>query len=538
MTTAQQEPDRLLELAATNLGVIEHLGLVFGKGMTVITGETGAGKTLLLTALSLLIGGRTDTTMIGARGDEAIVEGRFMVHGEELVLGRVIPRDGRSRAYVNGRLATAATLAEFGQGLVELHGQHGHTALTATSAQRGALDRFAGIDLAPLVDARMELRSLLEELGTVGGDERERLRQLQLYQFQVDEIDGVQLVSGSEDIELREREERLAGATSYREHAALTAELLGTDGAADDALAQALSVVEGNEMFEPLAARIRDAGAVLADIAGEARGLGESIESDPEQLALVQERRRQLTDLRRKYGDTLEDVLDYRAEMAERVAELQDHERRAATLETLIEQARVVTSAAEAKVGEARRTAAPDLAERVSMFVRELALPSAELSCEVGEDPGDDVEFLVSMNAGAPLLPLAKIASGGELARTMLALRMVLSADPATMVFDEVDAGVGGAAAQAVGAALGRLGLDRQVLVVTHLAQVAAYADNQVTVVKEDDGTMVSVSASHLDSDARIVELSRMLSGSPHSHSAREHAAELLRDAASQRALL
>jgi len=312
-------------------------------------------------------------------------------------------------------------------------------------------------------------------------------------------------------------------------------ELLGVDGPADDAIAQVLVALEGQEPFSALAERVRDTSAELADMVTEARRLGETIESDPEQLELVQERRRRLTDVRRKYGDTLEDVMDYRSEMAERVAELEDHERRAAALEELIERARVTTAAAEALVGKARRKAAPALAQRVTEAVRGLALPNATLRCDVGDDPGDAVELMVSMNAGEPLHPLSKVASGGELARTMLALRLVLSADPATMVFDEVDAGVGGSAAQSVGAALGRLGLKRQVLVVTHLAQVAAYADHQVTVVKQDDGNVVSVSASNLDTNARIVELSRMLSGSPHSQSAREHAAELLNHAASQR---
>lgn len=533
MSAVEAQPDQLLELAATNLGVIDHLGLVFGPGMTAITGETGAGKTLVLTALDLLTGGRAESSMVGPHGDEAVVEGRFLLEGEELVLQRVVPRDGRSRAYVNGRLATAATLAEHGGRLVELHGQHGHTALTTVAAQRAALDLYGRVDLAPLIDARLQERQLVAELAELGGDERERVRQVELYRFQVDEIDAAAIVSPDEDDELRRLEEMLAGASDHRDTAHRIASLLGADGPADDALSASLQAVGHGEVFTDLAMRLRDVAAELADIASEARRLSETIEADPARLDEIQQRRRLLTELRRKYGDTLEDVLEYRGETAARLAELEDHDRRAHEIEAQLTEARDQIVKAAARIGKARRKAAPKLAAEVTANVRELALPNASVECTVGDDPGDDVSILVSMNAGTALQPLAKVASGGELARTMLALRLVLSSDPATMVFDEVDAGVGGSAAQAVGSALGRLGRERQVLVVTHLAQVAAFADNQVTVVKQDDGSMVSVTASALDGEARVVELSRMLSGSPDSDAARRHATELLEAAAS-----
>ncbi len=528
------EQNQLVELAATNLGVIQQLSLVFGPGMTAITGETGAGKTLVVTALDLLIGGRADGALVGPHGDEAVVEGRFLIDGEELVLQRVVPRDSRSRAYVNGRLATAATLAEHGERLVELHGQHGQTALTTVSAQRGALDLYGGIDLAPLVAARLHERDLQEQLVALGGDERARIREIQLARYQVEEIDAAGIESPDEDTRLQVLELSLAGATTHREQIALGVELLSADGPADAAISEVLAAVANSEPLTDLAARVRDLSAELNDVASEFRAAEERVEADPERLAEVQERRRQLTDLRRKYGDTLADVLAYRDETAARLEILEDHERLAGEIDGLLGEAKAATAKVAAKVGKARRKAAPALAAEVETHVRELALSNAQLECRVGEGPGDDVEFAVSMNLGAPLQPLARIASGGELARTMLAMRLVLSADPATMVFDEVDAGVGGAAAQAVGAALGRLGSTRQVLVVTHLAQVAAHADNQVVVAKSDDGSMVSVTATALDPEARIVELSRMLSGSPDSSSARDHAAELV-DAAARR---
>ncbi len=525
------EPDRLIELAATNLGVIGHLGLVFGPGMTAITGETGAGKTLLLTALDLLMGGRADASVVGPHGDEAVVEARFLFDGDELVLQRVVPKDGRSRAYVNGRLATAANLSEYATQLVELHGQHGHTALTAASAQRNALDRFGDIDLSGLVQARLAEQSIVEQIEALGGDSRARLRELELLRFQVEEIEAAGIVSADEDDLLRQEEELLGGASGHQAAIALAAERLGSDGPADTALSEVLAALEGREVFGSVESRVRDIAAVLADVAAEARDLSEQIDDDPQRLAEVQERRRTLTGLRRKYGETLEEVLSYFAECGQRVEELENRDLLAEELEAAREVAKAATAEAARVVGAARRAAAPKLAKAVQKHVRTLALPNAQVECAVGEDPGDHVVFGVSMNKGAPVQPLARIASGGELARTMLALRLVLSADPATMVFDEVDAGVGGAAAQAVGAALAELGEQRQVLVVTHLAQVAAHADNHITVVKDDKAKMVSVSASVIDHEARVVELSRMLSGSPGSQSAQEHAAELLASA-------
>lgn len=523
--------DQLLEVAVTNLGVIEQLSLVFGRGMTAITGETGAGKTLVLTALDLLMGGRAETSMVGPHGDEAVVEGRFLRNGEELVLRRVVPRAGRSRAYVDGRLATAATLAEHGGALIELHGQHGHTALVRTAAQRDALDQHAGIDLEPLREAQAAERSLCEQRDTLGGDQRERLRELELLRFQADEIDRAGVVDAAEDDRLRETELVLADATGHLDVAHAVATGLGADGPVANALAEALVAVEGRQPFTEWSARLADLDATVADLAAEARSFVDNVEADPEQLAELQERRRVLSDLRRRFGDTLADVLAYRADLGERIAQLEHHDQLAAEIDDRILEAQAHTARLGRSVGRARRKAAPGLAGQVLQHLRELALPDAQFEIEVGADPGDQVAISVSMNRGTPLQPLARIASGGELARTMLALRLVLSAAPGTMVFDEVDAGIGGSVAHSLGAALGRLGRERQVLVVTHLAQVAAFADQQVRVEKVQGPEMVQVSAATLDSAERVIELSRMLSGQPDSQRAREHAAELLEEA-------
>jgi len=541
----------LVELAVRDLGVIAELRLLLGEGMTVVTGEAGAGKTMVVDAIELLVGGRADPMLVRTGAEEAWVEGRFVrppgADGdlpEEVVLARAIPRSGRSRAYVDGRLATVSELAAIGARLVDLHGQHAHQSLLHPAAQREALDRFAGVDLARLRAARVAVRDLLEELERLGGDERTRAREIDLLRYQVDEIEAAAIEGPDEDERLEAEEDQLADAAAHREAAAAAVTALSGDGggaldeavSAGDALGVALAAVAGRRPFAAAEERLRAVAAEVADIAAEIRGAGEAIEDDPERLEAVRERRQLLRELRRKYGETLADVIAEGERLRARLAELEGYEKRAAELDAELARARAEEAAAAAEVAAARRAAAPELAARIQENLAELAMPKARVEVEVrGDDPGDDVEILLAANPGAPPLPLAKVASGGELARTMLALRLVLTEAPPTLVFDEVDAGIGGQAAVAVGRALARLGRQHQVLVVTHLPQVAAYADAQVRVAKHtDDATTVSEVAV-LDHEERVVELSRMLSGQPDSDAARRHAAELLATAAGER---
>jgi DNA repair protein RecN (Recombination protein N) len=540
----------LVELAVRDLGVIAELRLLLGEGMTVVTGETGAGKTMVVDAIELLVGGRADPMLVRTGAEEAWVEGRFVRPPggdgdlpEEVVLARAIPRSGRSRAYVDGRLATVSELAAIGARLVDLHGQHAHQSLLHPAAQREALDRFAGVDLARLRAARVAVRDLLDELERLGGDERTRAREIDLLRYQVDEIEAAAIEGPDEDERLEAEEDQLADAAAHREAAAAAVTALSGDGgaldeavSASDALGVALAAVAGRRPFAAAEERLRAVAAEVADIAAEIRGAGEAIEDDPERLEVVRERRQLLRELRRKYGETLADVIAEGERLRARLAELEGYEKRAAELDAELARARAEEAAAAAEVAAARRAAAPELAARIQENLAELAMPKARVEVEVrGDDPGDDVEILLAANPGAPPLPLAKVASGGELARTMLALRLVLTEAPPTLVFDEVDAGIGGQAAVAVGRALARLGRQHQVLVVTHLPQVAAYADAQVRVAKHtDDATTVSEVAV-LDHEERVVELSRMLSGQPDSDAARRHAAELLATAAGER---
>ena len=530
----------LAELAVRNLGVIERASLVLGAGMTALTGETGAGKTLVVQAVQLLVGGRADPAMVRAGATEAVVEGRFVnPDGSEGVLRRVIPAAGRSRAYMDGTMASAPELAELGAGLIDLHGQHQHQSLLRPRTQREALDRWGGVDLHPLAAAREELRALAENLAVLGGDARARAQEIDLLRYQVDEIAAAQLEDLDELERIAEREDLLADATSHlgEGHAARHA-LAGDDGVIDK-LGSALAALGGRKAFAPLSERLGAVAAELDDTVAQLRSVLETIEDDPGALADVRARHQLLRELTRKYGDTLAEVMSFGARAAERLSQLERHEELAIELESgIIAAQRHMDSEAQA-VAAARRAAAPGLAAAVTEHLASLALPGGTLDVGVsGGPPSDSVELRFSANRGVPPGPLSKVASGGELARVMLALRLVLTAGPPTLVFDEVDAGIGGETAVAVGQALASLTKNHQVLVVTHLPQVAAFAHHHVAVRKTDDGATVASDLVAVTGTERVSELARMLAGQPHWASGRQHASELLDNAAAKRPAL
>ena len=521
----------LSELRVCNLGVIEEVTLVFGPGMTAVTGETGAGKTLVVTAIDLLVGGKADTSMVRPGAVEAVIEGRFDHDDSEHVVRRIIPAKGRSRAYIDGNLATLAELSQFGAGLVDLHGQHDHQSLLTGAVQRQALDRFGRIDLEPLRAARQRVIDLEARRSELGGDPRDRAREIDLLRFQVDELAAAGLTDPAEDDQLREEADLLSDASGLRDAATVALAVIAEDGGAVDAVGRAIAALDDRVPLAPIVARLRETQAELDDLAREVRTFAETIENDPERLAAIGERRRTLQDLRRKYGDSLVEVIAWRDDATRRLAELEGHDELAAALDAELGEARSALARVEAEVAAARATAAPVLAKAVAAHLPDLALPKARLEVAVAGVAGRDVTFQFAANPGMGLQPLAKVASGGELARAMLALRLVLTQGPPVLVFDEVDAGIGGAAAVAVGRSLATLGAGHQVLVVTHLAQVASWADAHVVVDKVVDGDSTTTVLAVVADDDRITELARMLSGSPDSATARQHAQELLESA-------
>jgi DNA repair protein RecN (Recombination protein N) len=542
----------LVELRVSHLGVIEDQTVALGPGLIAVTGETGAGKTLLVDAISLLVGAPADPSLVAPGEDEARVEGRFVLDpaqagdlapggADELVLARAIPASGRSRAYRDGRMVPASQLAEIGGRLVDLHGQHAHQSLLSPAAQRSIFDRAAGVDTEAVAAARRRARQLARQLDALGGDPQERARRLDLLRYQLAEIERAGIDDPDEDERLADEEEVLADAAGLADAARVAWEGLSGDGGVADRLGTVLAVTNHRRPLGDLHQRLLALQGELADLAGEARRVAETTEADPERLAAIGERRRLLGELRRKYGPALSDVRAYRERLETEIDELAGHDRRHAAVAGEHREAQAALTAALVAAHDQRRSTAPTLATAIEAELRTLALPRSRFVIEIGENPVEEsVTWMFSANPGQPPAPLGRVASGGELARVMLAARLVLGPaggddGPPTLVFDEVDAGIGGESAYAVGRALAALGSRYQVLVVTHLAQVAAFADQHLHVSKmvvEVGGRETTVAAAaEVGGPQRVVELARMLSGRPGSDSARRHAEELLRTA-------
>lgn len=535
----------LVELAVRDLGVVEHTSLTLEPGMTALTGETGAGKTMIVEAISLLLGGRSDPGRVRPGASEAVVEGRFHLSsadgdddGEgdrELVVRRVVPSSGRSRCYLNGSLATAAELADATAQLVELHGQHAQQDLLRPKAQRDALDSGSGIDTTAYVEARRRVRDLLAQREELGGDERARAREIDLLRYQLDELEAADLRDADEEIALVEREDLLGDAMSHRDASASAVALIADDEAAADLVARAAAAIDKHRPFAGEAERLRNVAAELNDIGAELRDRAEGIDTDPAALDDIRARRHLLVELRRKYGEQLCEVIEYQRTVADQLSELEGREATMARIDSEIAAAEANQQREAQRLLAARVAAAPKLAAAVQRHLVEVGLANATLQIDISGDAGQHVEFLLSANTSMPPRPLSKVASGGELSRVMLALHLVLAATASTLVFDEVDAGIGGATATSVGRSLARLSRAHQVIVVTHLPQVAAFADQQIVVTKSDRRSVTTSAAVTLDDDERVIELSRMLSGTPESDAANAHAAELLSTAAADR---
>ncbi|MDQ3627355.1 MAG: DNA repair protein RecN [Actinomycetota bacterium] len=565
------------EIRLRDLGVIDEAVLELGPGFTVITGETGAGKTMVVTALGLLRGVRADSGLVRHGSDRCRVEARVGIGAhpdvrrrvdeaggevdadDELVVARTVSVEGRSRAYVGGAGVPAATLASVGDQLVAVHGQSDQHRLLRPAAQRAALDRFAGRVVSDLLGdyrpAYDRWRAVGVLLGELVARARERAREVQRLRFGLEEI---QVVSPQPDEEgqLRLEEDRLANAESLRTatgqaHACLSGGAeLGADAASLTSTARAL--LEAERDHDPTVAELADRAAELSyqlvDLGTDLATYSTAVESDPVRLAAVQERRAALSGLIRRYGSDLDTVLAWSQDAHQQLLELEGADERIESLRLEREELTASLLQRAAALSQARRQAAGDLSTQVSSELTELAMPHARIVVSVGgprplteEHLGphgaDEVEMLLAANAGAQERPLAKGASGGELSRVMLALEVVLADTAATptFVFDEVDAGIGGRAAIEVGRRLARLAQQAQVIAVTHLPQVAAFADHHHRVVKTDDGAVTTSGVIRLHGASRVEELSRMLAGVEESGAAQAHAREMLDLAASER---
>ena len=553
----------LTELVVEGLGVIERTELVLSGGCSALTGETGAGKTLVVAALGLLVGGKADRSLVRSGTPEARVEGRFCVRrdrevvrmleengaahfdGEDgdldLVLSRTVSADGRGRVRINGRMAAAGTLAELAPHLVEIAGQHEHVRIGSTTMQRRLLDNYAGgscealaAEVAREVKATAHADAMLERLSAA---ERARETELDALRADIGEIESAAIGSGETE-RLKAEAMRLEHAESIASATTKTMEWLRGDGGVEELLARSArtldAVKELDPELAPLGGRLDGALYEVADVAADVAA--RSAAPDPDGLELVRERLALLARLHRRYGGSDAAVLDHLRAARARVEQL---EGAGDVVERWVrerdDRARAALESAT-RLSAARADAAARLSDDIHALLGELALPDARLEVRLEPRPLHEggleaVGFFVAVNPGEEAKPLGKVASGGELARIALALHLVTAgAGTSTMVFDEVDAGVGGRAAQAVGRCLSELAKrsGAQVIVVTHLPQVTAFADTHLKVTKTRSRGRTTAVVERVDGEARVAELSRMLAGLPDSASARGHAQELL----------
>jgi DNA repair protein RecN (Recombination protein N) len=612
----------LEEVRITALGVIDDAVLELSPGFTVVTGETGVGKTMVVTGLGLMFGGRADPARVRPGSDRATVEGHLRVDpagwvaqqvseagGEldddgTLIVSRSVSAEGRSRAFAGGRSVPVSLLTYLADDLVAVHGQADQQQLLRAGRQRAALDRFAGPDLARVAAdyhrAYQRHREIRAELAELTSRARERAQEAEDLRRGLAEIEQLEPVEG-EDTELRAEEDRLANADALHTAASTAHDaLLGdpSSGSYDlpdavgllGAATQALEAAAGHDaVLAGLAARLSEAAYLVSDVGAELASYVQSVEADPARLAAVQQRRAELTRLIRSYGyatapvaavppapepdgaagaesapapgqpapgqpapgqpvespgSDLTTVLAWAKQAASRLSELDGADDRIAGLAAEAEQLAATVGDLAGQLTALRKAAANRFATEVTAELVVLAMPHAAVTVavlpqdEFGPHGADDVEIRLAAHPGAPALPLAKGASGGELSRVMLAIEVVFAgADPVpTFVFDEVDAGVGGKAAVEIGRRLARLARLAQVIVVTHLPQVAAFADTHLVVRKADDGSVTRSGITRLDDAGRVTELSRMLAGLEDSAFGRAHAGELLTAAAAERA--
>ncbi|MFI5067247.1 MAG: DNA repair protein RecN, partial [Streptosporangiales bacterium] len=589
----------LEEVRITALGVIDDAVLELSPGFTVVTGETGAGKTMVVTGLGLMFGGRADPARVRPGSERATVEGRLRVDpagkvaqqvieaggeldddGATLLLSRSVSAEGRSRAYAGGHSVPVSLLTYLADDLVAVHGQADQQQLLRAGRQREALDRFAGPGLSAVAAdyqrAYQRHREVQAELAELTSQARQRIAEAEDLRRGLAEIERVEPADG-EDTELRAEEDRLANADALHSAASAAHDALLGDASSGSydlpdavgllgAASQALEAVAGHDpVLAGLASRLSEASYLVSDVGAELASYLQSVEADPARLAVVQQRRADLTRLIRSYGSPvpggpaagdggeqpgraagsgLGAVLAWAKQAASRLGELDGADDRIAALAEEADRLTAAVAELAAQLTALRKEAAERFSAEVTAELTALAMPHAAVTVavlpqeEFGPHGADEVELRLAAHPGAPALPLAKGASGGELSRVMLAIEVVFAgADPVpTFVFDEVDAGVGGKAAVEIGRRLARLARLAQVIVVTHLPQVAAFADAHLVVQKAGDGRVTRSGVTRLDDAGRVTELSRMLAGLEDSAFGRAHAGELLSAAAAERA--
>ncbi len=562
----------LIELLIRNLAIIDEVQVPFQSGFNVLTGETGAGKSIIIHALNFLVGGKGDIDLIRTGEDFMVVEAVFDLshcpqgkavleelgfepEDDTLILSRELSRSGRSRCRINGRAATVAMLKQIGKALVDIHGQHEHQSLLEPSNHLRFLDAFGGDEVLNLKERYANLyRQLMQierEIAELQQSERDRMQRLDLLRYQADEIDKANLREGEEEELLQERQ-LLANAERIVERVNYAVQRLMEDGGALDKLGDAIQTLKDIIHLDPALGEWQNALSqafdTIQEVGFELERYASRVEFNPERLDEVESRLDLIRRLKRKYGDTISAILQYREQIERELQKLETSEERLEALQKERERLRNELAEAAFALSQARQEIARQLEKTVQNHLKALMMERARFKIAVdripdpnglklpdgifafGRDGVDQVEFLIATNPGEPLKPLAKIASGGEISRTMLALKASLQRthEIPVLVFDEIDVGIGGRTAEAVGEKLREVSRYAQVLCVTHLPQIAALADWHLQVEKVTEGRRTRVIVTPLQFEERVKELARMLSGKQITQASLQHAQELL----------
>jgi DNA repair protein RecN (Recombination protein N) len=559
----------LLELRAENYAVIDRAAAEFGPGLNLLTGETGAGKSILIDALALLLGGKASADFVRHGADKAVVScvfestpGALKVleangieaesDDDRVLLKREIAANGKGRVFINNQPATVGVLRQLAPELALVHAQ-GETLGSFDQAQRrGLLDRFGNISGEAVTEAFAAWHATQTRLNEMLTDEQDRLRMADLWRFQSGEIEQAAILSAEEDLQLESERRVLANAAKLYAAAMSAQELLYEDEkSAETTLGQALKLVEELARYDARFAepvqQLQAAKASVEDVSAVARDFAENVQAGPERLGEIEDRLAELDRLKRKYGKSLAEVIAFGAESARQLAEVENRDTLLAELRVLEARHAVDYSAAAEALTAARAAAAKTLERVAEKQINELAM-RVRFSVQVRSDRErtnwsphgwDEVEYLIATNAGEPLKPLEEIASGGEMSRVMLALKVTVEeaaqrgnrrrcALPRTLVFDEIDIGIGGRAAEAVGQRLKALSRTQQVLCITHLPQIAAFADQHFLIMKTESKGRTHTGIRRMEDEERVQEIARMLSGATLTETSLRHAENLL----------
>jgi DNA repair protein RecN (Recombination protein N) len=554
----------LLELRVENYAVIDSLVVEFSSGLNLLTGETGAGKSILIDALSLLLGDKASTEMIRHGADKATVSGVFEAdekrvarileengiepEGHQIIVKREIAIAGKGRVFVNNQPATVALLRALAPALASIHAQNQTILAFDETARLGLLDAYAGHDLGELAEKHASWIAVRERLTQLDRDEQDRLRMADLWIFQKKEIEAARLQPG-EDLKLATEKRVLANSEKLYGAATAAYQVLYEDDASalsniSAARKQLEELARFDAKFLEQLASLESARAAIEDVSATARDYADGIDASPERLAEVEDRLALLDRLKRKYGSTVDEVITYEEDVARKLSELENREDLVRDLKKQLAAAEAVFLVAAQAVSKKRYSAARELQKLVEAEINQLAM-KAQFRIEVSgsDEPAnwtasgfDSVTYLISPNPGEPLKPVEQIASGGELSRVMLALKATIEAGKKskggtqrTLVFDEIDTGIGGRAAEAVGKKLKSLARANQVLCITHLPQIASFADHHYLIEKKESAGRTKTMVRALSPAEQTEEIARMLSGATLTETSRQHAEQLLK---------